>query len=588
MGNMSKKKRQSKAKQHEALCQGGQVPINDVFDVVIVGGGAAGLASAVACAQSAPCPLRIGVFEAARRIGVPIMRSGNGRCNFSHRPLSATTYYHAEFVQHVFDACTALDSKGCFGLACDDARGKGKKAPCQVAHDAIYSGVPCQVAHDAIPRDVLCQVAQDATHSEAPDGQSNLEVVLAWFESLGLVWQEHAGSDGMLFPYSRKANSVLDVLRGALDAYGVECYTEAVVEHIDKPDAISGATSDATSASAFKASQARHGHFALEVQQYGGSDEERRGRVYARKVVIATGGASSIPEANLLESCALHPRPWQAVLGPLSTTPSYKTLDGVRVQANLSIPARHFAEQGEVLFRPYGISGIVVFNASRLAQPGDEMILDLVPSYSKEELEALLTRRSRLLAQRNKREFLRGFVVDSLAQVLLEAASLEADSSEGSSYEASFEGPSHEADGSTNRDKANKPTHISGDSTSGNQLLGNQASSNQASSNQVCRSMLFDVDEIKRLAHVMKSFKLTVGTIADTRAAQVRRGGVDPSLVDACTLEVIDTPGLYLVGEALDVDAPCGGYNLHWAWTCGLVAGASVAHALFQGNKAQG
>ncbi|MFR7747008.1 MAG: NAD(P)/FAD-dependent oxidoreductase, partial [Eggerthellaceae bacterium] len=83
--------------------------------------------------------------------------------------------------------------------------------------------------------------------------------------------------------------------------------------------------------------------------------------------------------------------------------------------------------------------------------------------------------------------------------------------------------------------------------------------------------MLFDVDEIKRLAHVMKSFKLTVGTIADTRAAQVRRGGVDPSLVDACTLEVIDTPGLYLVGEALDVDAPCGGYNLHWAWTCGLV-----------------
>ena len=36
-------------------------------------------------------------------------------------------------------------------------------------------------------------------------------------------------------------------------------------------------------------------------------------------------------------------------------------------------------------------------------------------------------------------------------------------------------------------------------------------------------------------------------------------------------------PGLHVVGEALDVDAPCGGYNLHWAWASGLLAGAAAA-----------
>ena len=43
-------------------------------------------------------------------------------------------------------------------------------------------------------------------------------------------------------------------------------------------------------------------------------------------------------------------------------------------------------------------------------------------------------------------------------------------------------------------------------------------------------------------------------------------------------------PGLYVVGEALDVDAPCGGYNLHWAWASGLLAGKSATARLREGR----
>ena len=47
--------------------------------------------------------------------------------------------------------------------------------------------------------------------------------------------------------------------------------------------------------------------------------------------------------------------------------------------------------------------------------------------------------------------------------------------------------------------------------------------------------------------------------------------------VDSWTLELRVCPGLYLAGEGLDVDGPCGGYNLQWAWASGAVAGNNAA-----------
>ena len=42
-------------------------------------------------------------------------------------------------------------------------------------------------------------------------------------------------------------------------------------------------------------------------------------------------------------------------------------------------------------------------------------------------------------------------------------------------------------------------------------------------------------------------------------------------------LEAKKVPGLYLIGELLDVDGKCGGYNLHWAWSTGYIAGSAAA-----------
>ena len=59
--------------------------------------------------------------------------------------------------------------------------------------------------------------------------------------------------------------------------------------------------------------------------------------------------------------------------------------------------------------------------------------------------------------------------------------------------------------------------------------------------------------------------------------AQVCAGGVDMKEV-TMDLESLKVPGLFFAGEILDVDGRCGGYNLQWAWTSGVIAGKGVCH----------
>jgi len=58
--------------------------------------------------------------------------------------------------------------------------------------------------------------------------------------------------------------------------------------------------------------------------------------------------------------------------------------------------------------------------------------------------------------------------------------------------------------------------------------------------------------------------------------AVVTRGGVDTRELSSKTMESMKVPGLYFVGELIDVTGHLGGYNLHWAWASGYAAGQYV------------
>lgn len=81
----------------------------------------------------------------------------------------------------------------------------------------------------------------------------------------------------------------------------------------------------------------------------------------------------------------------------------------------------------------------------------------------------------------------------------------------------------------------------------------------------------------RRLAHGLAEWELPVAGSRGYTYAEATAGGIDLREIDPATLESRVCPGLYLVGELLDVDGRLGGFNFQWAWASGRVAGAALA-----------
>ena len=60
------------------------------------------------------------------------------------------------------------------------------------------------------------------------------------------------------------------------------------------------------------------------------------------------------------------------------------------------------------------------------------------------------------------------------------------------------------------------------------------------------------------------------------RTAEVTLGGVDTDELSSKTMEAKKAPGLYFIGEVVDVTGQLGGYNFQWAWSSGWAAGQCV------------
>lgn len=78
----------------------------------------------------------------------------------------------------------------------------------------------------------------------------------------------------------------------------------------------------------------------------------------------------------------------------------------------------------------------------------------------------------------------------------------------------------------------------------------------------------------RELAARLAAFPFTPAKAEGWAKAEVTLGGVDTAGVSSKTLEAAAVPGLYVIGELLDVTGRLGGFNLHWAWASGFAAGA--------------
>ena len=84
-------------------------------------------------------------------------------------------------------------------------------------------------------------------------------------------------------------------------------------------------------------------------------------------------------------------------------------------------------------------------------------------------------------------------------------------------------------------------------------------------------------DARKKLAGMLKRLHLSVVRTRPIAEATVTRGGVSVAEIEPKTMESKLCPGLFFAGEVLDVDGPCGGYNLQACWSTGALAGSSAS-----------
>jgi len=201
---------------------------------------------------------------------------------------------------------------------------------------------------------------------------------------------------------------------------------------------------------------------------------------------------------------------------------------GVRTDACVKavIDGKELAsDTGELQITAYGISGIPVFQISRYVaralyeKKKAEVSVDFMPQMTEEELIQFLIHRKTVLKHMEAGEFLIGIFNQKLIPRFLELSGIR--------------------------------MHTKVDTLT--------------------------IEQLKKLA---KQCKNTLLTISDTNGfdnAQICAGGVSLEEIDIDTMESDYQKGLYIIGELLDADGICGGYNLQWAWATGIIAGGHAA-----------
>lgn len=303
----------------------------------IIGGGASGMAAALAAAEKPGT--QVVLIERQARVGRKLQATGNGRCNL--------TNLHA-------------DSRGYHGDEPD------------FAHAAIAAFGPVQT--------------------------------LAWFRRLGLYTV--AEESGRVYPYSDQANSVVDVLRFALEQENIQVRLGFEVEKVKKT--LSG--------------------FRVEAAEEA---------VECDRLIVACGGLAgtklggTMSGYKLLRSLGHKCTKLRPTLVQLKSDWSgCASLKGVRANCDAKIlkDGEVFARsRGELQFTEYGLSGPVIFEISRdvCQGKGDWCCqLDLLPDLEEGELlEALKSRREGKLTAA---DLLTGILHNRLGRVLTQAAGIAA------------------------------------------------------------------------------------------------------------------------------------------------------------------
>ncbi len=428
-----------------------------VCDIVIIGGGSAGLIAAAAAGRLLPAGHRIQILEKESRIGRKLLATGNGRCNLTN-----------------------------------------------------------------VSADPDCYLGSEPRYARGPLHRFSVAAVMSFFTELGL--ETRTDSEGRVYPWCNQAAAVLDVLRLELHRLNIEISVDQKVERIERREPL------------YIGARPINGAPTYEIITSKGK------RYLTNVVILATGGlaapklgadGSGYELAGALGHELIDPRP--ALVPICLDTALSKKCSGIRFEAVGGIRQNETLLQtarGEFLWTDYGISGIAAMELSRSVSCSEDtgsmkLELDLLPDMSEAELRSWIDERIKLHPDLICDSLLTGLLHRRLGEEIIKLG-------------------------------------IS------NKILPTLA---------VSRLKTEHIDE---LVNIIKCCQFDISGVRDWDQAQITAGGLDVKQFRPDSMESRINPGLFAVGELVDIDAPCGGFNLQWAWSSGWLAGFKAAGLLLR------
>ena len=444
-------------------------------DCIIVGGGAAGMVAAIEAKRAGAKSVLL--VEKQSCLGKKLSQTGNGRANYTNLSMNANAYRsnHPEYIPSFLKHFDSRDS-------------------------------------------------------------------LEYFKALGIYPKFRRD---YVYPYSDQAKSMVQCLENALYNLGVEICLQHRVEAISwtehegffikgKKLVQKGGVGSSVQKDNYSDSALVFGNKEKKKKKEKNKKEkveweEKEFSLHGRKLLIATGGlamealGASGEGYEIAKSLSHTVSNLFPSLVPIYTKEDYvKLWSGVRVDVRAKLWKEQ--DEGELQCTDYGISGIIVFQMSRLVhtllQDKAKFSLELsfLPKFEEEEAKNYFLKRKELLEREKGDAFLLGLFPEKLSQVLYERVSFP------------------------------------------------------------IKQKIKDISDKKilELCLLCLHFPFLPERIGDFQRAQCTAGGVNLSEIFIPDFQSKKNPDLYFAGEILDVDGICGGYNLHFAFGSGILAGRAM------------
>lgn len=430
------------------------------YDLVVIGGGAAGIMSAISAKRSKP-ELSVCIIDRTYALGRKILVCGAGRCNITN---------------------VNLDKQ---------------------IENRFYSTIKTDLIKNIFSK-------------------FGLKDIENFFHDLGIeLYVERKTNIGKVFPITDQAKTVTVLLESELKRLGVKIFLNTEVIDINKVD------------DKFEVKVKPVLLNDRQKKEYAEQKEIKEGEVIFSKYLLLSAGGKTYPAlgsngtgytlAEKLGHTIIHPvpsalplvvenNPFKEISGQKLEAEVISIIDGKKVKSSID----------DLMYTDYGLSGPSILNISReisielnrnTSSKKCEVVINLFPNKSKEEVKNILEQRIKKRPNTNFQEILYGILPNKVADYYAKKLNLY---------------------------------------------------------NKTIDAVTEDI------LNILTNFKVTIISTRSWNEAEFTSGGIKTDEINQETLESLKVSNLYFAGEILDVDGDVGGFNLSWAWSSGNVAGRLI------------